>query len=93
MAQSPQARQWKRWIGTRDEDQVHLGRLVREQERERGVDPTLADVMNVVQHEHKRFGQSRDLVDQSRHGQLDGRRLRGCEQALRGRADLRVEPS
>ena len=77
----PQAgqRQWGILAG--DHDQMHLWRLVREQECHRIMDPCRVDEVNIVQHQDKWLGRGGNVVDQGCHHRLDQGDLRGPQQA------------
>ncbi len=64
------------WIGTTGNNQMHLRRLVLQQEEERLMDLRVGNQVIIIQHqrEGKRYG--RQLVYQTRNQALDGGRLR-----------------
>src|SRR5215469_11242259 len=55
LAACPQASQWQWWVGTSDEDEMHLGRRMLQEEHHTAMDRLGGDEVVVVEHEGKIF--------------------------------------
>ena len=74
LAGRAQAGERQRRVGAGGERELHRPRQVAEQEGQRRVHELVAQQVVVVEHEHDRLGQRRELVDQPRQDDLDQRR-------------------
>ena len=89
LAGGAQAGERQRRVGARRERELERPRRVPQQERHRRVDELVLQHVVVVEHQHDRLGQLRELVDEPRQHDVDQRRA-GVRQ--RRRAPRRRTP-
>jgi hypothetical protein len=81
LAPAPETRQGKRRVRASGDNQVHIGGQVIEEKADRAVNLLAADDVVVIQHEEKRLGKLRYLVDERYHHRLEGRWLWSLKEA------------